>query len=103
MASEWTQDELQAAGEMLYDLAWADEEERFRPKRENWVPRVLAGETPIRTDAVVELACQWNRALAALSFLRPLIKREIKRGGGLFSDKNLAAVESAIAACKGDQ
>ena len=64
MTSEWTQDELQAAGEMLYDLAWADEEELFRPKRENWVPRLLAGETPIRTDAVLELACQWNRALA---------------------------------------
>ena len=71
MASEWTQDELQAAGEMLYDLAWADEEERFRPKRENWVPRVLAGETPIRTDAVVELACQWKRALAALEAIVP--------------------------------
>jgi hypothetical protein len=66
MAIKWTKKELTEAGNMLYDLAWANEEERYRPKRENWVPRVLAGETPIRTDAVVELALQGNRTLAAL-------------------------------------
>jgi hypothetical protein len=86
--AEWTQEELTEAGNMLYDLAWGDEEERFRPKRENWVPRVLAGETPIRTDVVVLLGLQRNRLLTAL-----------ESAVGIMPDYACDEARAAIAAC----
>jgi hypothetical protein len=35
MAIKYTKKELTEAGNMLYDLAWTDEEEQYRPKRKN--------------------------------------------------------------------
>jgi len=72
-----TPEQRKAAADKLYDRAWGDEEPQYRPKKENWIGRVLGGEcSTLSTAKTIDLQADLTTAIELLRELDALLEKQ---------------------------
>jgi hypothetical protein len=103
MAHEkWTEDERNAAIDVLYKIAWADEEPQFLPKPVDWKNQISIDHiTPLETERAIDLACQRNALRDALELFLIDPRFQVSIGGNPNAvEKMCAQARAALAKCK---